>query len=126
MRASIYSLTCSGPLTTRPSGGYWLPTELVRVTPGDRHLIQLREIIYPNIKPRHVKTHYPETFNVVSEKHITYEITLGPQDLKCLLLMTPHMFRSTSERRQRALNHDQLTLTVDVIFEELEATTTER
>ena len=99
--------------------------KLVRVTPGDRHLIQLREIIYPNIKPRHVKTHYPETFNVVSEKHITYEITLGPQDLKCLLLMTPHMFRSTSERRQQALNHDQLTLTVDVIFEELEATTTE-
>ena len=99
--------------------------KLVRVTPGDRHLIQLREIIYPNIKPRHVQTHYPETFNVVSEKHITYEITLGPQDLKCLLLMTPHMFRSTSERRQQALNHDQLTLTVDVIFEELEATTTE-
>lgn len=99
--------------------------KLVRVTPGDRHLIQLREIIYPNIKPRHVKTHYPETFNVVSEKHITYEITLEPQDLKCLLLMTPHMFRSTSERRQQALNHDQLTLTVDVIFEELEATTTE-
>ena len=98
---------------------------LVRVTPGDRHLIQLREIIYPNIKPRSRRTHYPATFEVVSEKHITFDMTLGPDDLKYLLLMTPHMFRSTPERRQRALNHDQLALFVDVRFEELEATTTE-
>ena len=62
---------------------------------------------------------------MISKKHITYEMTLGPEDLKKLLLMTPHMFRSTPERRQQALNHDQLTLTVDVIFEELEATTIE-
>ena len=98
---------------------------LVRVTPGDSHLIQLREIIYPNIKPRGRRTHYPATFEVVSEKHITFDMTLGPDDLKYLLLMTPHMFRSIHERRQRALNHDQLALSVDVLFEELEATTAE-
>ena len=96
---------------------------LVRVTPGDRHLIQLREIIYPKIKPRSERTHYPATFKVVSEKHVTYEMSLGSEDLQSLLLMAPHMFRSTLERRQQALSHDQLTLTVDVIFEELEATT---
>jgi len=98
---------------------------LVRVTPGDRHLIQLREIIYPNIKPRSERAPCPETFNVVSEKHITYEMSLGTEDLKNLLLMTPHMFRSTPERRQKALDHDHLTLTVDVIFEELEKATIE-
>ena len=96
---------------------------LVRVTPGDRHLIQLREIIYPNIKSRSERTQYPSTFKVVAEKHITYEMTPGPEDLNYLLMMTPHMFRSTPERRQQALNHDQLTLTVDVIVEELTATT---
>ncbi len=96
---------------------------LVRLIPGDRHLIELREIIYPNIKPRSERTQYPETFKVVSEKHITYDMSLGTEDLKYLLLMTPHMFRSTLERRQQALNHQQLTLTVDVIFAELEATT---
>jgi 23S rRNA (guanine745-N1)-methyltransferase len=93
---------------------------LVRVTPGDGHLIQLREIIYPNIKPRSERARYPETFNVVSEKHISYEMSLGTEDLKNLLLMTPHMFRSTPERRQQVLDYDQLTVTVDVIFEELE------
>jgi 23S rRNA (guanine745-N1)-methyltransferase len=96
---------------------------LVRVTPGDRHLIQLREIIYPNIKPRSERTEYPETFKVVSEKRITYEIILASEDLKYLMLMTPHMFRSTPERRQQALNHDELSLTVDVVVEELIATT---
>jgi 23S rRNA (guanine745-N1)-methyltransferase len=96
---------------------------LVRVTPGDRHLIQLREIIYPNIKPRSERTQYPETFKVVSEKRITYEMILGSEDLKYLMLMTPHMFRSTPERRQQALNHDELSLTVDVVVEELIATT---
>ena len=59
---------------------------------------------------------------MVSEQHVTYEISLGPEDLQSLLLMTPHMFRSTLERRQQALTHDRLTLTVDVIFEELQAT----
>ena len=96
---------------------------LVRVTPGNRHLIQLREIIYPNIKPRSERTEYPETVKVVSEKRITYEIILGSEDLKYLMLMTPHMFRSTPERRQQALNHDELSLTVDVVVEELIATT---
>lgn len=96
---------------------------LVRVTPGDRHLIQLREIIYPNIKPRSNGISYPETLKVVSERRITYEMTLAPEDLNNILLMTPHMFRSTPERRQHALHHDQLTLSVDVIFEELVATT---
>ena len=96
---------------------------LVRVTPGDRHLIQLREIIYPNIKPRSDKKLYLETFKVVSKQQITYEMSVGTEDLKNLLLMTPHMFRSTPERRQQALSHDQLTLTVDIIFEELEAAT---
>ena len=96
---------------------------LVRVTPGDRHLIQLREVIYPNIKLRSERAPYPETFKVISKQHIAYEMSLGTEDLKNLLLMTPHMFRSTPERRQQALDHDPLTLTVDVIFEELETTT---
>jgi 23S rRNA (guanine745-N1)-methyltransferase len=97
--------------------------KLVRFTPGDSHLIELREIIYPNVKPRSERTKYPETFRLVSAKRITYEMTLGPEDLNNLLLMTPHMFRSTPDRRQQALNHDQLSLTVDVFIEELIATT---
>jgi 23S rRNA (guanine745-N1)-methyltransferase len=96
---------------------------LVRLTPGDRHLIQLREIIYPNIKSPSERASYPETLTVVAEKCITYEMMLGPENLNNLLLMTPHMFRSTPERRQQALNHDQLSLTVDVVVEELIATT---
>jgi 23S rRNA (guanine745-N1)-methyltransferase len=97
--------------------------KLVRVTPGDSHLIELREIIYPNVKPRSERTKYPETFRLVSAKRITYEMTLGSRELKSLFLMTPHMFRSTPEGRQQALNHDQLSLTVDVVVEELIPTT---
>ena len=96
---------------------------LVRLTPGDSHLIELREIIYPNIKSPSERASYPETLTVVAEKRITYEMTLGPEDLNNLLLMTPHMFRSTPDRRQQALNHDELSLTVDVVVEELIATT---
>ena len=95
----------------------------MRLTPGDRHLIELREIIYPNIKSPSERASYPETLTVVAEKRITYEMSLGTADLKSLLLMTPHMFRSTPEGRQQALNHDQLSLTVDVVVEELTATT---
>ena len=96
---------------------------LVRLTPGDQHLIQLREIIYPNIKSLSERSSYPEILRVVAEKRISYEMTLGSEDLNNLLLMTPHMFRSTPERRQQALNHDQLSLTVDVVIEELIPTT---
>ena len=96
---------------------------LVRLTPGDQHLIQLREIIYPNIKSPTERSSYPEILRVVAEKRISYEMTLGSEDLNNLLLMTPHMFRSTPDRRQKALNHDELSLTVDVVIEELIPTT---
>jgi len=96
---------------------------LVRLTPGDQHLIQLREIIYPNIKSPSERSSYPEILRVVAEKRISYEMTLGSEDLNNLLLMTPHMFRSTPERRQQALKHDRLSLTVDVVIEELIPTT---
>lgn len=96
---------------------------LVRVTPGHSHLIQLRQIIYANIKDKSERKPYPETLRVVSEKRITYEVALRSRDIHNLLLMTPHMFRSTSEHRQRALNQDQLTVTIDVMLEELIPTT---
>ena len=92
---------------------------LVRLTPGHSHLIQLREIIYANVKQKSERKAYPETLRTLSQERITYEVTLRSEDIINLLLMTPHMYRSTSERRQHALNYDQLTVTVDAMLEEL-------
>ena len=59
---------------------------------------------------------------MVSDNRITYEILVGLKDLDKLLMLSPHMFRSTPERQQKALSHDELSLTVGVITEELTAT----
>jgi 23S rRNA (guanine745-N1)-methyltransferase len=96
--------------------------KVVRFTPADQHLIELRKIIYPDIKPRRERGVCPENFSVASERRITYDMTVGSVDLKNLILMTPHMFRSTEERRQQALDHDQLSLTVDIVISELTPT----
>ena len=93
--------------------------KLVRFTAGDQHLIELRNIIYPSIKPRRARKASSNTFRVTSQKRISYEMTLGSEELKNLIKMTPHMYRTTPERQQLALDHEQLSLTVDVIIEEL-------
>ncbi|MCB8887887.1 putative RNA methyltransferase [Vreelandella malpeensis] len=92
-------------------GGVWIQAEA-----GGDHLRELREIIYPSLKPERSAPPQPPTgFAVRDEQRIRETITLDDQAaIADLLAMTPHLYRASARGRERAQALKTLSLTVDV------------
>ena len=90
--------------------------ELLQVDAGADHLRELREIIYPTLKPeRRSEAEAPAGFSVAGAETLRFMVELkGAEPIADLLLMTPHLFRATAEGRARAAALTELSLTVDV------------
>lgn len=90
--------------------------ELLMVEAGPDHLRELREIIYPSLKPpREDDEAAPEGFTRKPTETLRYTIALeGAEPIADLLAMTPHLHRASAEGRERAAALTSLTLTVDV------------
>lgn len=88
---------------------------LLQVDAGPDHLRELREIIYPTLKPeRPLPPEPPPGFSAQPETRLRHELVLDPQQIADLLLMTPHLFRATAAGLARAAALPALQLTVDV------------
>ncbi|MCP5267806.1 MAG: methyltransferase domain-containing protein [Zoogloeaceae bacterium] len=89
---------------------------LLQVDAGPDHLRELREIIYPAIKPENTsETPPPAGFKQLSTTTIRYPIDLVTSaQINDLLIMTPHFFRATADGRARANGMTSIALTVDV------------
>ena len=90
--------------------------ELLQVDAGPDHLRELREIIYPMLKPeRPARLQAPPGFGTLASTALRQEVALDhPQQIADLLLMTPHLFRATAAGLARAAALSSLRLTVDV------------
>jgi len=97
----------------RPDG------KLICVTPGEKHLIELREIIYPTVKPTNARQ-YPDFFSTNSQKNITYEVKLNKAALDNLLAMTPHLYRAPKDGLAKLATLEQMSITIDVILDVLD------
>ena len=89
--------------------------QLIQVDAGPQHLRELRDIIYPTLKPtREKETNVPEGFARRASEQVCYAISLeGGDVIRDLLTMTPHLYRASAEGREKAAALDQLTLTID-------------
>ncbi|MBU3698224.1 putative RNA methyltransferase [Dechloromonas sp.] len=89
---------------------------LLQVDAGPDHLRELREVIYPVLKPARVPpTVVPEGFVEQATESLRYQACVSDAALIAdLLLMTPHMHRATPEGRARVLALSELAITVDV------------
>lgn len=106
--------------------GYPYPTEFLRVLkPGGRiiqvdagpeHLLELRQIIYPTIKEK--KSLAPlindPCLTLTAESSLQFSIELCQVNIHDLLLMTPHLFKASPERRNQALTTKSLKTQVDM------------
>ncbi len=92
--------------------------KLICVTPGNKHLIELREIIYPRVKPTNARQ-YPDFFSKDTQKHITYEVKLDKAALDNLLAMTPHLYRAPKEGLAELAKLEQMSMTIDVTLDVL-------
>ncbi|GEN29164.1 23S rRNA (guanine(745)-N(1))-methyltransferase [Halovibrio variabilis] len=89
---------------------------LLQVEAGPNHLRELREIIYPTLKPeRSSDRQVPENFAHQHTEAINYWLELnGTEQIADLLAMTPHLYRASAEGRARAAALEVLVVTVDV------------
>lgn len=89
---------------------------LLQVDAGPSHLRELREIIYPSIKPeRPVDDTDPPGFRRLSADTLNYTLTLqDAAQIADLLTMTPHLYRASPEGLAKARALTTLDLTVDV------------
>ncbi|HET8791052.1 MAG TPA: methyltransferase domain-containing protein [Modicisalibacter sp.] len=94
---------------------------LLQVNAGPDHLRELRDIIYPTLKPERTgDTPAPAGFTRFSTDTIRYPLTLNGADrIADLLSMTPHLYRASAEGRAKAAALTALTVTVDVRLTQL-------
>jgi 23S rRNA (guanine745-N1)-methyltransferase len=89
---------------------------LLQVDAGPDHLRELREVIYPSLKPeRTAETPTPAGFRRLPSETLRFPIELtGAGQIADLLAMTPHLFRASAEGRAAAAALTALSLSVDV------------
>lgn len=89
---------------------------LVQADAGPDHLRELREIIYPELKPwRSAEASAPAGFTAHTASTTRYRAMLsGKAQIADLLAMTPHLHRASPEGREAALALTTLSVTVDV------------
>ena len=89
--------------------------ELLMVEAGPDHLRELREIIYPSLKPpREGGEIVPEGFARRPGETLRFTIELeSAESIADLLTMTPHLHRASAEGREKAAALTSLALTVD-------------
>lgn len=90
--------------------------QLLQVDAGPDHLRELREIIYPTLKPERAQAaNIPEGFTDLRSDTLRYPLELATaEQIADLLVMTPHLYRASAEGRARAAALTSLSLTVDV------------
>lgn len=95
---------------------------LIQADVGPDHLRELREIIYPSLKPdKPPMAAAPEGFVIAATETLRFPLTLDSQDaIADLLAMTPHLYRAPVQGREKAARLEQLTVTVEVRLTRLE------
>lgn len=90
--------------------------QLLQVDAGPEHLRELREIIYPTLKPERLgEAEAPPGFSRLDDQCVRFSFELaGAEPIADLLAMTPHLFRATADGKARAAALTALRLSVDV------------
>ena len=89
---------------------------LLQVDAGPDHLRELREIIYPSLKPeRPADLQVPQGFSRLPTETVRFSIELtSAEQIADLLTMTPHLYRANAEGRAVAAALTALSLSVDI------------
>lgn len=87
----------------------------LNVGPGPNHLRELREILYPVVRPENA-AQCPEGFVEIQNETLSYTFKLEGQSIAQLARMTPHYWRAPAERRAQLERSDALTLQAEFVL----------
>lgn len=90
---------------------------LAVVSSGRDHLIELRHLIYDEVRLNDTLPEAPEGFCLAERKSLSYTVTLAsPEEIENLFVMTPFYYKTTEAGRARLLSRDRLDVTVSVDY----------
>ncbi|MDO9049577.1 MAG: 23S rRNA (guanine(745)-N(1))-methyltransferase [Methylobacter sp.] len=89
---------------------------LLTVTPGPRHLWQLKEFIYADVKEHALENELPQGFDRIDTQRISYKISPNPQQRIALLQMTPFAWRADESVQQAIKDVAELEIETDFIL----------
>ena len=93
--------------------------KLILVEPGEKHLQEMREIIYsePPSQKKIPASKGDSDYELIETHPLSFKISLNSnQQILDLLSMTPHLFRANREGKNSIESMDALELTTDIIF----------
>ena len=89
---------------------------LLTVTPGPRHLWQLKQFIYAEVKEHALASELPQGFECMDRQRVSYTIAPNPQQRIALLQMTPFAWRANESVRQAIKDVAELEIETDFIL----------
>ncbi|MEI6543270.1 MAG: 23S rRNA (guanine(745)-N(1))-methyltransferase [Methylococcales bacterium] len=91
-------------------------SHLLTVTPGPRHLWQLKEFIYDDVKEHAEESTIPEGFELLTNQRISYKIAPNSELRTALLQMTPFAWSAGEQIQTTLSNLSELEIEVDFIL----------
>jgi 23S rRNA (guanine745-N1)-methyltransferase len=89
---------------------------LLTVTPGPRHLWQLKEFIYADVREHSLEADLPPTFTRLDSQRLRYEITPDAEQRIALLQMTPFAWRANRSVQHAIREAAELSIEADFIL----------
>jgi 23S rRNA (guanine745-N1)-methyltransferase len=89
---------------------------LLIVTPGPRHLWQLKEFIYQEVKEHAVDVPLPQGFTQIASERISYQIQPDQEQRMALLQMTPFAWRANAATQNKIQRANELEIETDFIL----------
>ena len=83
---------------------------------GRDHLIEMRQVIYDEVRDSFTGIKTPEGFELAKEKEIKYKVTVEGDEIKNLFTMTPFYHRSPWQGRERLAATESLEITVNCVI----------
>lgn len=90
---------------------------LVMAIPAEKHLMELKEILYDTPRENEVSDFALAGFSLLSARQIRFPMTLvGQEQIQALFSMTPYYYRTPAAGKERLLAKETLTVTADFIL----------
>ncbi|MCP5162924.1 MAG: methyltransferase domain-containing protein [Hahellaceae bacterium] len=93
---------------------------VILVDAGPAHLLELREVIYPEVRQREVPSlekAQAQGLKLIHSETLRFRTeALDQPTLQNLLLMTPHLFRATQEGKAAAARLSDFSVSVEAVF----------
>lgn len=90
---------------------------LVVVSSGREHLLEMRQLIYDEVRFSEEEIPTSPLFEVADRRNLRYTVTLPDKEaIANLFMMTPFYYKTTEAGKARLLGRDTLDVTVDVNY----------